>query len=42
MFMESTLGPMKTDKLKLSDFIDENFFEDIEAVSLTLDATNGF
>lgn len=31
MFMENTIGSMKTDKLKLSDFIDENFFEDIDS-----------
>ena len=31
MFMESTIGgKLKTDKLKLSDFIDESFFEDID------------
>jgi hypothetical protein len=28
MFMESTIGSLKTDKLKLSDFIDEAFFDD--------------
>jgi hypothetical protein len=31
MFMEGTLGSrVKTDKLKLSDFIDESFFEDVD------------
>ena len=30
MFMEGTLGgKVKTDRLKLSDFIDESFFEEI-------------
>jgi hypothetical protein len=29
MFMESALG-LKTDKLKLSDFIDETFFDDAD------------
>jgi hypothetical protein len=28
MFMESTIGSLKTDKLKLSDFIDEAFFDE--------------
>ena len=29
--MESTIGgKLKTDKLKLSDFIDESFFEDLD------------
>lgn len=28
MFMENTIGSFATDKLKLSDFIDESFFED--------------
>ena len=31
MFMEGALGAkVKTDKLKLSDFIDESFFEDVD------------
>ena len=31
MFMEGALGArLKTDKLKLSDFIDESFFEDMD------------
>ncbi len=31
MFMEGALGGrLKTDKLKLSDFIDESFFEDMD------------
>jgi hypothetical protein len=31
MFMEGALGAkVKTGKLKLSDFIDESFFEDVD------------
>ena len=31
MFMEGALGAkVKTDKLMLSDFIDESFFEDVD------------
>jgi len=31
MFLEGALGAkVKTDKLKLSDFIDESFFEDVD------------
>ena len=31
MFLEGALGSrLKTDKLKLSDFIDESFFEDCD------------
>ena len=34
IFMDGALGGrVKTDKLKLSDFIDESFFEEVEAVS---------
>jgi len=34
MFMDGALGGrVKTDKLKLSDFIDESFFEDVEMSS---------
>lgn len=34
IFMDGALGGrVKTDKLKLSDFIDESFFEEVEAIS---------
>lgn len=34
IFMDGALGGrVKTDKLKLSDFIDESFFEEVEAAS---------
>ena len=34
IFMDGALGGrVKTDKLKLSDFIDESFFEEVEATS---------
>jgi hypothetical protein len=37
MFLEGALGAkVKTDKLKLSDFIDESFFEDVD-----MSTTNG-
>jgi hypothetical protein len=34
MFMENAFGKNNTGQLKLSDFIDENFFEDVEGDSL--------
>lgn len=33
MFMGSAIAKYKTDKLKLSDFIDESLFDDIESHS---------
>ena len=37
--MESTLGKHHNSHLKLSDFIDENFFEDIDSSSPQIDPT---